>query len=207
MLNVAVLCSRRAPGLHTLLREHRPACVITTEESIALDARDVPVFAHPIRAFCKSMGASLRDDDARRLYDSETARMLQRLGVDTVLLLGYTFRVTAPLLDAFPNRILNIHDSDLPKYPGLHATRDAVAAGERDTRSSVHLVTPEIDRGPVLLRSKPFEIAPFAYAASIAGEDDIVRAYAYSLREWMMRSAWGDLAVRALDLVREGVAA
>jgi folate-dependent phosphoribosylglycinamide formyltransferase PurN len=130
--------------------------------------------------------------------------VLHRLGVDTVLLLGYVYRITAPLLDAFPNRILNIHDSDLPKYPGLHATRDAVEAGERFTRSAIHIVTPQIDAGPVVARSKPFEVAPFAYAAAEAGEKDIVRAYAYAQREWMMRSAWGELAVRALEMVAAG---
>jgi folate-dependent phosphoribosylglycinamide formyltransferase PurN len=209
-LRVGVLCSRRAPGLAALLRHpmrgvmYDLSCVITTNEAMVFDTRDVPLLSHPIHPFCESLGLPLRDDTARRLYDSETAQVLHRIGVDTVLLLGYVYRITAPLLDAFPHRILNIHDSDLPKYPGLHATRDAVRSGERFTRSSVHVVTPEIDRGPVVLRSEPFEVAPFAYAAAEAGEEDIVRAYAYAQREWMMRSAWGPLAVRALEMVAAG---
>jgi len=209
-LRVGVLCSKRAPGLATLV--HHPmrgvmydvTCVITTDESAVPHTHDVPLLSHPIHPFCESLGLPLRDDTARRLYDSETAQALHRLGVDTVLLLGYVYRITAPLLDAFPNRILNLHDSDLPKYPGLHATRDAVRAGESFTRSSVHIVTAEIDRGPVVLRSERFDVAPFAFAAAEAGEEDIVRAYAYAQREWMMRSAWGELAVRAMEMVAAG---
>ena len=209
-LRVGILCSRRAPGLAALL--HHPmrgvmyelACVITTNEAAVLDTGDVPLLSHPIHPFCEGLGVPLRDDAARRLYDSETAQALHRIGVDTVLLLGYVYRITAPLLDAFSNRILNIHDSDLPKYPGLHATRDAVVAGETFTRSAVHIVTPEIDRGPVVLRSERFDVAPFVHAAAEAGEDDIIRAYAYAQREWMMRSAWGPLAVKALEMVAAG---
>ena len=209
-LRVGVLCSKRAPGLDALL--HHPmrgvmyelACVITTDEAAVLHTHDVPLLTHAIHPFCESLGAPLRDDSARRLYDSETAQALHRLGVDTILMLGYVYRITAPLLDALPGRILNIHDSDLPKYPGLHATRDAVRYGEKFTRSSVHIVTEEIDAGPVILRSDPFEVAPFAYAAAEAGEEDILRAYAYAQREWMMRSAWGGLAVRALEMVAAG---
>jgi folate-dependent phosphoribosylglycinamide formyltransferase PurN len=209
-LRVGVLCSRRAPGLAALIRHpmrgvmYDLSCVITTDEAMVFDTRDVPLLSHPIHPFCDSLGLPLRDDTARRLYDSETAQVLHRLGVDTVLLLGYVYRVTAPLLDAFPNRILNIHDSDLPKYPGLHATRDAIRGGEKFTRSSVHIVTAEIDRGPVVLHSERFDVAPFAYAAAEAGEEDIVRAYAYAQREWMMRSAWGELAVRAMEMVAAG---
>jgi folate-dependent phosphoribosylglycinamide formyltransferase PurN len=209
-LRVGVLCSKRAPGLMAML--HHPmrgvmfdvTCVISSDPAPAIDTRDVPLIAHPIHPFCEGLGVPLRDDSARRLYDSETAQVLHRLGVDTILLLGYVYRITAPLLDAFPSRIFNIHDSDLPKFPGLHATRDAVRSGEKYTRSSVHIVTAEIDRGPVVLRSERFEVAPFAYAAAEAGEDDIVRAYAYAQREWMMRSAWGPLAVRALEMVAAG---
>ena len=209
-LRVGVLCSKRAPGIAALL--HHPmrgvmydvACVITTDEAAVLHTSDVPLLSHPIHPFCEGLGLPLRDDTARRLYDSETAQALHRLGVDTVLLLGYVYRITAPLLDAFPNSILNIHDSDLPKYPGLHATRDAIRAGEPYTRSSVHVVTAEIDRGPVVLRSERFDVAPFVHAAAEAGEEDIVRAYAYAQREWMMRSAWGAMAVNVLEMVAAG---
>ena len=101
---------------------------------------------------------------------------------------------------AFPDRILNVHDGG-SEYPGLHSTRDAIIAGARETHSIVHLVTPDLDAEPIVVRSKAFPVAPFAREAALAGERDIVRAYAYAHREWMMRSAWGDLVVRALEQV------
>jgi folate-dependent phosphoribosylglycinamide formyltransferase PurN len=189
MLNVAVLCSKRAPGLDALLQRRRISSVVTTHEVFPCA---VPVIAHPIRG------------RIREKYDGETARLLQ--GADVILLLGYLYVITEPLLAAFPGRILNIHDADLtlrradgsPRYPGLHATRDAIFAGERETRSSVHVVTSQVDAGPVMARSAAFPVAPFTHEAAARGENDIVRAYAYAQREWMMRSTWGDLAEGAL---------
>ena len=209
MLNVAVLCSKRAPGLPALLRH--PArgvlfnvdCIVTTEP--AFPNQDVPVIPCPIREFYA--GAPIRDREIRRRYDERTARYLQSIGIDAVVTLGYLYVITEPLLAAFPNRIFNVHDGDVPRYRGLHATRDAIAAGERQTFSAAHIVTAELDAGPVIARSEPFPVASFAREAALGGHDDIVRAYAWAQREWMMRSAWGALVVSALETLAEVEAA
>jgi folate-dependent phosphoribosylglycinamide formyltransferase PurN len=206
-LHVGVLCSKRAPGLEAFLRHpfrhalYEVECVITTEMSFP--ECDVPVVTHPIRSFYDEQRAPLRDWSVRELYDLETREVLRRLGVDTVVLLGYLYVVTDPLLAAFPERVINLHDG-LSKYPGLHATRDAILAGERETRSIAHLVTARIDAGPIVARSRPFPVAPFVRDAVASGEYDIVRAYAYAHREWMMRSVWSDLLVHALEEVVAG---
>jgi len=134
----------------------------------------------------------------REEFDRETASMLAQHDVDLVVLIGYLYIVTRPLLRAFRRRMLNIHDGTA-KYPGLHATRDAIVAGERETFSMVHVVTEELDRGPVVAMSEAFPVAPFVQRAVSAGETDIVRAYAYAQREWMIRSSWSALVARALD--------
>jgi folate-dependent phosphoribosylglycinamide formyltransferase PurN len=179
-LHVAVLSSLRAPGLNGVLH-------------------------HPFRRSlyevdCVITRCPPRDKTAREAFDRETAQILESYRVDTVVLLGYLYIITKPLLDAFPGRIFNVHDG-LPAYPGLHATRDAILAGERETHSIVHEVTEQLDAGPLVVQSGPFPVAPFAQDAVLAGEMDIVRAYAYAHREWMMRSSWGDLVVRALEEV------
>ena len=125
-----------------------------------------------------------------------------------MILCGYLHILTGPMLEAYPERIINIHDSDLtltdalgrPKYRGLHAVRDAVFAGERETRSTVHLVTPEVDVGPPLFRSWAFPTHPLIDAARRWRSTDILNAYAYAQREWMMRASWGQLLATAIDL-------
>jgi phosphoribosylglycinamide formyltransferase-1 len=80
----------------------------------------------------------------------ETARRLQEAGVDLVCLAGFMRLVKQPLLDAFPARILNIHPSLLPAFPGLEAWRQAVEAGVSESGVTVHLVDAGMDTGPVL---------------------------------------------------------
>lgn len=221
-LRVAVLCSKRAPGLDELLRHPNRgklfdiACVVTSENSLAgterIESAGVPVLVHPIRSFFDARRASLRHLPTRRDYDQINAGILKQLGVDTVVLVGYTYVLTEAMLEAFPGRILNIHDADLTlrgaggerRYVGLHSTRDAIAAGASETRSTVHYATAEVDAGPILLLSRSYAVAPFAHEAALAGHEDIVKAYAYAHREWMMRDGWGSMLVRALEYISAG---
>lgn len=80
----------------------------------------------------------------------ETAARLQAAGVDLVCLAGFMRLVKRPLLSAFPNRILNIHPSLLPAFPGMEAWAQAVAAGATESGCTVHLVDEGMDTGPVL---------------------------------------------------------
>jgi folate-dependent phosphoribosylglycinamide formyltransferase PurN len=216
-LRIAVLCSRRAPGLGMLLhhpqrdRMYEVVCVVTSEEEFPerglVEAAGVPLLVHPLRSYHQSRGASIRDMSVRRGYDDATAQALLRLGVNAVVLLGWLYIVTDPMLSAFDGRLINVHDSDLTvvradggrRFVGLHSTRDAIIAGATETRSTVHFVNREVDAGPVLLRSEAFPVAPFALDAVAAGAIDIVKAYSYAHREWMMRTAWGPLVVHSLE--------
>ena len=81
-----------------------------------------------------------------------TALKLKEAGVELVCLAGFLRLVKQPLLDAFPNRILNIHPSLLPAYPGLDAWKQALAAGEKEAGCTVHFVDAGMDTGPVILQ-------------------------------------------------------
>ncbi len=86
------------------------------------------------------------------LVQAETALRLKQAGVEIVCLAGFLRLVKRPLLDAFPNRILNIHPSLLPKYPGLESWKQALTAGEREAGCTVHFVDEGMDTGPVILQ-------------------------------------------------------
>jgi phosphoribosylglycinamide formyltransferase-1 len=85
---------------------------------------------------------------------AQTAETLKRAGVDLVCLAGFMRLVKAPLLDAFPSKILNIHPSLLPAFPGVAAWSQAVAAKAKETGVTVHLVDSGMDTGPVILQEK-----------------------------------------------------
>lgn len=96
---------------------------------------------------------SPRDYPDRDAYDRAVADLLLARGVALVCLAGFMRLVGRPLLDAFPNRILNIHPSLLPSFPGLDAQRQALEHGVCVTGATVHIVNADLDGGPIVLQS------------------------------------------------------
>ncbi len=82
--------------------------------------------------------------------ETELVQMLRDAGVDLVVLAGFMRVIKSPMLEAFPRRILNIHPSLLPKFPGLGAWKQALAAGEKTTGCTVHYVDEKIDHGDII---------------------------------------------------------
>lgn len=205
---VAVLSTTRAPGLDYLLERWQLVAFIATDPANRDLARvaeaGVPATVRDIRAFYAMAGLPLQDLGLRRAFDHQTALLLAERRPDLVVTCGYLHILTDPVLEAYPCRILNVHDSDLPSYPGLHAVRDAVIAGERSTRSVVHVATEGVDAGPVVVRSWAFPTHRLVSDARRWGAVDILKAYAYAQREWMMRAAWGPLMDEAIRCCADG---
>jgi phosphoribosylglycinamide formyltransferase 1 len=82
--------------------------------------------------------------------EHKLVKMLHEAGVDLVVLAGFMRVLHAPMLKAFPRRIINIHPSLLPKFPGLEAWKQAVAAGEAVSGCTVHYVDDKIDHGEII---------------------------------------------------------
>jgi phosphoribosylglycinamide formyltransferase-1 len=86
------------------------------------------------------------------------ATWLDEYGADLVVLAGYMHLLTKPFLARFPGRIVNVHPSLLPAFPGAHPIEDALAAGVDTTGVTVHLVDEGVDTGPILVQeSVPVE--------------------------------------------------
>ncbi len=90
---------------------------------------------------------------SRDEYDAEIARELLARGVSLVCLAGFMRLIGTPLLEAFPGAILNVHPSLLPAFPGVDAQRQAFEHGVKVSGATVHLVTGELDGGPIVLQS------------------------------------------------------
>jgi len=82
--------------------------------------------------------------------ESQIAKLFKEAGVNLVVLAGFMRILKGPLLEAFPKRVINIHPSLLPKYPGLEAWKQALNAGETVTGCTVHYVDEGIDSGEII---------------------------------------------------------
>ncbi len=94
-----------------------------------------------------------RDCKNRKKFDSKVAQTLQQYDVEFVIMAGWMRLVTQVLIDAFPNRMINIHPSLLPSFKGVQAVEQAIAAKVKITGCSVHLVSLEVDSGEILIQA------------------------------------------------------
>lgn len=94
-----------------------------------------------------------RDFQRREDLDQQIVYTLQQYQVEWVIMAGWMRLVTPVLIDAFPNRIINIHPSLLPSFRGVRAVEQAINAGVKITGCTVHLVCLEVDSGPILLQA------------------------------------------------------
>jgi phosphoribosylglycinamide formyltransferase-1 len=95
---------------------------------------------------------SHRDYASRDLFDAAVAAALRARRIQLVCLAGFMRLVGQPLLDAFPNAILNIHPSLLPSFPGVDAQAQALAHGVKVSGVTVHFVNHELDGGPIVVQ-------------------------------------------------------
>ena len=101
---------------------------------------------------------SHKNFDTREEHDAAIVGRLAEAGVDWVCLAGYMRLLSQAFIAAFPNRILNIHPSLLPSFPGLHGQRDAFEYGVAVSGCTVHIVDLELDHGPIVVqRTVPVE--------------------------------------------------
>lgn len=219
---IAVLTSHSANGIEGLVGDpnrgtlYNLVAVISSESRVAeqeiIDAAGIPTILRPIQRFHDERRVPLRLVQNRGAYDAETADILRRLDIDYVLLLGYRFIITEPLLSAFPHRIIGLHDGDLTlrdddgrrSYTGLHAVRNAIFDGLAETRCSAYFVTRDVGAGPLFLLSGAYPIAAMARDAQLWGALDVLSNYAELHARWMRRSAWSTMLVRIMELLCAG---
>ncbi len=102
----------------------------------------------PARALPGTKGAD------RGAYDGVLAEAIGELSPSLVVLAGFMRILSARFVQRFSGRILNIHPSLLPKYPGLHTHRRAIEAGDKEHGATVHFVTDQLDRGPRIIQAR-----------------------------------------------------
>lgn len=152
-LKIAVLASGSGSNLQAIIDEI--ACGILPAE-LRLVISDKPDAYALQRAQAANVPTKIvlpADFAGREAYDAELVRLLKAADVEAVALAGYMRLVTPTLLQAFPQKVLNIHPALLPSFPGLHAQRQAFEYGVKVAGCTVHFVDEGMDSGPIILQA------------------------------------------------------
>ena len=145
---IGVLVSGQGTNLQALIDGGLPI------SAVASNRRDAPALLRARTAGVPTATFSLDCHATREERDLVLASWLEEHGVEFVVLAGYMHLLTPPFLRRFPGRVINVHPSLLPDFPGVHAIEDALAAGVDVTGVTVHYVDEGIDTGPVIVQEE-----------------------------------------------------
>jgi phosphoribosylglycinamide formyltransferase 1 len=150
---LAVLISGRGSNLQAILDSIRTGRLDATVALVISNRREAAGLLRAREAGVDAVCLRPRDYADRDAFERAMVEVLRAADVGLVCLAGFMRLVGQPLLQAFPNRIVNIHPSLLPAFPGLEAQRQALEHGVRVTGATVHLVDAELDAGPIVLQA------------------------------------------------------
>ncbi len=154
MKNIVILISGRGSNMEAVVRAARseqwPARIAAVISNKA-DAKGLE--------FAQEHGIATavvpnKDFATRAEFDAALQEVIDSFSPDLVVLAGFMRILTAPFVEHYAGRMLNIHPSLLPLFPGLHTHQAAIDSGESEHGATVHFVTAELDHGPVVAQAK-----------------------------------------------------
>ncbi|MBL8300191.1 MAG: phosphoribosylglycinamide formyltransferase [Rhodanobacteraceae bacterium] len=149
-LRVAVLISGRGSNLQALIAAQREGRLPIEIALVASNKVAAQGLRHAEAAGIPTLALDPRSIPDRASYDAELFRRITAYAPDLLVLAGFMRVLDGTVLAPWAGRIINIHPSLLPKYPGLHTHQRAIEAGDHLHGASVHFVTAELDGGPLL---------------------------------------------------------
>jgi phosphoribosylglycinamide formyltransferase-1 len=150
---LAVLISGRGSNLQAIIDAIADGRLDATIAIVISNREDAAGLRRAREAGIEALHLSPRGHTDRDAYDRAIVEALRARGVALVCLAGFMRLVGPPLLDAYRDRILNVHPSLLPAFAGLDAQKQALEHGVRVAGATVHLVTSQLDGGPIVLQS------------------------------------------------------
>lgn len=150
---IGVLVSGRGSNLQALIDAVRDGRLQATIAVVLCNVPDAPALVKATNAGIETLVASHLGWPSREAYDEHLADALRARHVDVVCLAGFMRRLSGRFLERFSGPVLNVHPSLLPAFPGVAAPDQALTHGVRVAGCTVHLVTAELDGGPIVCQA------------------------------------------------------
>ena len=197
---VVVLISGRGTNMCVLADQARAGLLPIDIRAVISDRADAPGLQLARERNIPTATLALRDFASRDAFDLRLAELVDSYQPKLVVLAGYMKILSSAFVRQFSGRLLNIHPSLLPKYPGLHTHRRALAAQDREHGASVHFVIEELDSGPIVIQGRvPVKLndSEAALAARVHQAEHKIYAravdwYARGRLAWKDGQAWFD---------------
>lgn len=154
MMNIVVLISGNGSNLQAIIDACKQNKIKGTLRAVFSNKADAFGLERAQEAGIPAHVLTADRFDSREAFDRELIHEIDAYSPDVVVLAGFMRILSPAFVMHYRGRLLNIHPSLLPKYPGLHTHRQALENGDEEHGTSVHFVTDELDGGPVILQAK-----------------------------------------------------
>ena len=152
-MKLAVLASGSGTNLQAIIDDVLSGYIPAELKIVISDKEGAYALTRAEQAGIPTQVVLPKDFASREEYDAKVVEILKANGVEYVALAGYMRLVSKVFLDAFPNRVVNIHPALLPSFPGVHGQRDAVEYGVKVSGCTVHFVDEDMDHGPIIAQA------------------------------------------------------
>lgn len=150
MTRIVVLISGRGSNMQAIVNACEQGQFEAEVVLVISNRPDAAGLEYAKRQGIKTAVCDHKDYPKRDQFDSELGKIIEAAKPDWIVLAGFMRILGAELVQQFVGRMINIHPSMLPKYPGLNTHERALAAGDTEHGATVHFVIPELDAGPVI---------------------------------------------------------
>lgn len=153
MLTIGVLASGRGSNFQSIIDNIESGFINAKIALLITDKPDAYALERAKNHKIESLVILPKDFPDKDSFYSRIADDLEKMGVDLVILAGFMRVVGKPLIERYPNRIMNIHPALLPSFPGLHGHKDAIDYGVKISGCTVHFVDEGVDTGPIIIQA------------------------------------------------------
>ncbi|MGD9902906.1 MAG: phosphoribosylglycinamide formyltransferase [Vicinamibacterales bacterium] len=150
---LGVLVSGRGSNLQALVDAIDGGRLDATIGVVISNVADAPALARAEKAGLETLLVPHTESPSREAFDERLAGALTERGIRLVCLAGFMRRLSARFFECYQDPVLNVHPALLPAFPGINAVGQAFAHGVKVAGCTVHLVTPELDGGPIVLQA------------------------------------------------------
>jgi len=152
-LRIGVLASGGGTNLQAIIDRCRDGSLAAEIAVVIANNPGAGALERAGKAGIKILCINHRDFTRREDFDSALVKALRESEVDLVVLAGFMRIITQTFIDAFPDRVINIHPALLPAFPGLHVQQQALDYGARFSGCTVHIVDGGVDTGPIIIQA------------------------------------------------------
>ena len=154
MKNIVILISGRGSNMEAVVRAAQAQQWPARIAAVISNKPDAGGLAFAVSCGIPTAVVANKEFATREAFDAALQKVVDSFAPDLVVLAGFMRILTAPFVAHYAGRMLNIHPSLLPLFPGLHTHEQALGAGHTEHGASVHFVTAELDHGPVVVQAR-----------------------------------------------------